>query len=189
MGGVGSGPPHEYQREDGETVIALMRNGETSLSSALQHVGMGKGTFYLLLERFPDLHADYEAVRPIVAHSFAEKGIAAVERAWDTVLDDKVDAKRANAVASAGRNLADRYAWMASRIDPATWGDKVQHSGAIEHRAVVLLPQLVAAPAVTAPTVRATLAAGDDGNAPARQDGRAAAELTAPGDAGELSTS
>ncbi len=164
MGGLGSGPPPLYTIEDGERVLQLMRNGEVSLSAALEHVGMGKAAWYRLCEDHPQLQAEYETTRPIVAHSYAEKGIAAVQEAWEKVLDVNVDAKRANAVASAGRNLADRYAWMASRIDPATWGDKVQHSGAIEHRAVVLLPQLVAAPAVTAPTVRATLASGGDGS-------------------------
>lgn len=143
MGGIGSGPPPDYSLTDGEAVLQTMQERGISLSSALRAHGMGKAAWYRLCDVHPALAERYAAIRPDVADAYAERSLRAVQRAWDTVLDPSVDAKRTNAVASAGRNLSDRLAWIAGRIDPERWGDAVRHTGTIAHQhAVVVLPPL-----------------------------------------------
>ncbi|MHB1310626.1 MAG: terminase small subunit-like protein [Gemmatimonadaceae bacterium] len=145
MGGIGSGPQSRtYTLEDGLRAVQAMREGALSLRQACHKAGITKGVFFSLKDEYPELADAYAKARPIAAVGYAERSVRAVERAWTTVLDENVDAKRANAVASAGRSLSDRYAWIAGRIDPDAWGEKVTHAGTIRHEAVVLLPQLQA---------------------------------------------
>ena len=145
MGGIGSGPQSRtYTLEDGLRAVEEMRQGALSLRQACTKAGITKGTFFWLKDEYPELADAYAKARPIAAVGYAERSVRAVERAWDTVLDPAVDAKRSNAVANAGRALSDRYAWIAGRIDPETWGEKITHAGTIRHEAVVLLPQLQA---------------------------------------------
>lgn len=174
MGGVGSGPPPDYSLADGEAVLQTMQERGVSLSSALRAHGMGKAAWYRLCEVHPPLAERYAAIRPDVADAYAERSLAAVRRAWDTVLDPNVDAKRTNAVASAGRNLSDRLAWIASRIDPERWGDSVRHTGTLRHEhAVVVLPPL-------APLAPPQLASDDSASAIPPHRTTAIARLSAP---------
>lgn len=143
MGGPGSGPQSRiYSLEDGLRAVEHMRQGALSLRQACTKAGITKSAFFSLKEEHPELADAYAKARPIAAIGYAERSVRAVERAWEKVLDERVDAKRANAVANAGRALSDRYAWVAGRIDPDAWGEKVTHAGTIRHEAVVLLPQL-----------------------------------------------
>lgn len=166
MGGVGSGNPFTTSYEDALELLEHMEGKDGAqplpLIKAADAVGIKLTTAYECIQRFPDLAERYAAAKEALADHYAEGSLETLEQGLDMIVSPSVDAKRTNAIASATRNLSERRAWAARMLSPQRYGDKVQHSGAIEHRAVVLLPQLVAAPAVTAPTVRATLASGDD---------------------------
>ena len=179
MGGIGSGPQSRtYTLEDGLRAVEEMRQGALSLRQACTKAGITKGTFFWLKDEYPELADAYAKARPIAAIGYAERSVHAAERAWTTVLDPAVDAKRSNAVANAGRVLSDRYAWVAGRIDPDAWGDRVTHAGTIRHEAVVLLPQLQA----LTPPLAATPDAPD---ALPRASARLLGDGASAGDAGD----
>lgn len=164
--GATLGRPQLTTYDDALALLSLMEGSATAdplpLIRAAKAIGMPYTTAYECLQRYPELSERLERAKEGLADFYADGALETLDNGLSLILDASTDAKRTNAIASATRNISDRRAWAARMLSPTRYGDRVQHSGSIEHKAVVLLPQLVAAPAVTAPTVRATLASGDD---------------------------
>lgn len=159
MGGPGSGPSPTYTIEHARELLRLMRDDGLPLVRAAKQLGIPHSRAWECIHRHEETRDAYPAAQSLVADVMAEQSLAAVEEGVTLVLDASVDAKRANAVASATRNLSDRRAWAAKMLAPDRYGDRVTHGGTIRHEAIVLLPQLQALtpPAGATPSERSEL--------------------------------
>lgn len=151
------GGPRVWTLEDLAEVPRLMEAEGISLRAACRRLSIPPASFVENLPAFPALGEEYQRIRPHVAAEYARRSLTAVERAWGMVVDENVDAKRGNAISSAGRNLSERLAWVAGRIDPDAWGDKVKHDSTLRVEAVVLLPPLQPVPLPPAAAITARL--------------------------------
>ncbi len=143
MGGPGSGPPPTYTIDDAERIVSLMEVARVPLIQASAQLNIPLASAHDCIRRHQDTHGErYRMAQEALADEYAHGALSAVEDGVRLVLDEGVDAKRANAVASATRNLSERRAWAAKMLAPDRYGDRVTHGGTIRHEAVVLLPQL-----------------------------------------------
>lgn len=181
MGGPGSGPAPTYTIEHAEQIVALMERERLPLLQASAQLGIPLASAHDCIRRHHDTHGDrYRMAQEALADEYAHGALSAVEDGVRLVLDESVDAKRANAVASATRNLSERRAWAARMLAPDRYGDRVTHAGTIRHETVVLLPQLQQ---LTPPPLANADAPGALPHASARLLGDGASE----GDAGDAS--
>jgi len=98
-----------------DSVLERMSNGEI-LTAICAEIGVTHSAFSLKAEREPEFGARYARARAAQAHALAADAV----RIADTEKD-----------AAIGRNRIDARKWLAARIDPANYGDKLkqEHSG------------------------------------------------------------
>jgi hypothetical protein len=113
-GGLSGGRPSLYTPELAQAVLDRLSNGEL-LVEITDSDGMPSASTISLWKRTIDGFSQaYAHARQVQAQVVAERAVAKARQAKDAGL---------------GRLAFDADRWLASRIDPANYGDKIQHTG------------------------------------------------------------
>lgn len=163
-----------------------MEGNDASLGEAARQLGIPLVSAHVVIHRHDATAARYRALQASMAELWEAESAHAIEEGARLVLDPGVDAKRANAVANVARSLSERYAWRAKVADPSRYGDQLNVKGAVDVRAVVLLPPLAGPASAIAAAMPAELAGPDAGHAGALLAPAPASAASPAGDAGPL---
>lgn len=117
--------------EQVRAVIALMEQGNSE-NAACERIGINRGTFRSAALR---IGAADEYAR--ACEAIAESQVSALESAITDMRNGTIDASMA-------RVEIDTRKWLASKVLPKRYGDKLEleHGGAIEHDASKMLGEL-----------------------------------------------
>jgi hypothetical protein len=114
---LSTGRPSEYTEDEADTIVAWVSEGK-SLRKYCDASGRPMVTIQRWLRQNADFHARYARAREERADVLAE---AIIDIADEAAKDPSIEG-----VAAAKLQVEARK-WVASKLKPATWGDKVTH--------------------------------------------------------------
>lgn len=109
----------DYNEEQGDIICELIMDG-MPLSKVCKLPGMpGRGTVIKWLTKYPQFDAQYARARQFQADKLADE----IVEIADTVTDPQL-----------ARNMIDARKWMAGKMRPQRYGDRVEveHSGMVQ---------------------------------------------------------
>jgi hypothetical protein len=109
-----------YSPRVGENICALIAEGST-LEAACEVVGLPRRTVRSWIERHPDFEAAYERARRLRADHLVDEIIA---------ISDSVRGSDSAAAVQAARLATDNRRWLASKLLPDRFGDRLEMVGA-----------------------------------------------------------
>lgn len=137
-----AGSGHHCPQEVKDAVLARIADG-MPIHQSMALSGYHKAELYDWVREDPEYGERFKRARESLAHTYAEESVTLPDTAS---ADDVADAKRASAhVNLVGLRSRSRQ-WLASRMLPDVYGEKIEHRGTIT-QAVVLLPPLDPLPA------------------------------------------
>lgn len=123
-----TGRPSTYTPEIAATICARLSNGE-ALPSICAAENIGVSTVYQWLKARPEFADQYARAREDQADTLAAQITALADEEPRMVVDDKGVARIDSAWVAWQRNRVDARKWVASKLKPKAYGERVQVAG------------------------------------------------------------
>lgn len=131
------GRPSIYTPELTAEILSRISNGE-SLRKITSSEGMPcMDTVWKWILRHPDFAEQYAKAREEQAETYADEIIAIIDEQPQQVVDDKGVARTDSGWVAWQRNRVDARKWVASKLKPKKYGDRVALAGDAEAPVVV----------------------------------------------------
>ena len=127
------GRPTKYSQELAAEILLRITEGE-SLRSIVKDANMpGQATVYEWLLAKADFAEQYAYARDQQAETLADEIIALADEKPKEVTDDKGNGRIDNGWVTWQKNRVDARKWVASKLKPKKYGDRVTHAGDAEN--------------------------------------------------------
>jgi hypothetical protein len=127
------GRPTKYSPEITAEILTRITEGE-SLRSIVKDAHMPpQATVYEWLVAKPDFAEQYAYARDQQAETLADEIIALADEKPQEVTDDKGNGRIDNGWVTWQKNRVDARKWVASKLKPKKYGDRVTHAGDAEN--------------------------------------------------------
>jgi hypothetical protein len=127
------GRPTKYSTEITAEILTRLTEGE-SLRSIVKDAHMPpQATVYEWLAAKPDFAEQYAYARDQQAETLADEIIALADEKPKEVTDDKGHGRIDNGWVTWQKNRVDARKWVASKLKPKKYGDRVTHAGDAEN--------------------------------------------------------
>ena len=127
----------EIPQETKDEALRLIHGG-MAIGRAMDAVGVSRGEIYDWAREDADYGARFKIARESLAHAYAGESVTLLE---DGSAEDTTEYQRANAHVNLLRARSGAKQWLAGKMLPSEYGEKIEHRGQINH-AVILLPPL-----------------------------------------------
>jgi hypothetical protein len=127
------GRPTKYSQELAAEILTRIAEGE-SLRKITMEAGMpSHSSVYLWLLQSPDFSDKYVRAREEQAETLADEIVALADEKPKEVTDDKGNGRIDNGWVTWQKNRVDARKWVASKLKPKKYGDRVTHAGDAEN--------------------------------------------------------
>jgi hypothetical protein len=123
------GRPSTYTQEIAAEILQRLAQGESLNSITRDPVMPVLSTVYLWLLRHPDFSENYVRAREEQAETYADEIVALADEEPVQVVDDKGVGRVDSAWVTWQKNRVDARKWVASKLKPKRYGERVQHEG------------------------------------------------------------
>lgn len=125
------GRPTKYTKELGDLICDLIANSDRGLRSICQEVSIVPSTVFTWIQNYPDFQKQYARARELQADFLAEQILEISDySANDTIHTDKGEIPDHEWI-SRSRLRVDSRKWLASKLAPKKYGDKVDMNVAV----------------------------------------------------------
>jgi hypothetical protein len=131
------GRPTKYSDELAAIILTRIAEGE-SLNKITKEDGMpSHATVYLWLLQKPDFSESYVRAREDQAETLADEIVAIADAPPAEITDDKGVTRTDSGWVTWQRNRVDARKWVAAKLKPKKYGDRLTHAGDAENPVAV----------------------------------------------------
>ena len=123
------GRPSIYTDELAATILGRISNGESLRSITMEEGMPNPDTIYVWLLKRPDFAENYTRAREEQADTLADEILTIADETPDSVTDEKGISRTDSGWVTWQRNRVDARKWVASKLKPKKYGDRVAMEG------------------------------------------------------------